>query len=148
VVCARDRLARQPASLAETMRVEAFVPFSKLHFGGWRIQVNHMPASALGIDTADRNSHNWENWENWHRAGTDVISRRVLIVLLAAACVFPLAIAVLLGVGRLLGAMQDESAAAVLDRVALGIAILWAINLLCLILAQGINALGPPDEGS
>jgi len=76
-----------------------------------------------------------------------VISRRVLTVLLAAACVFPLAIAVVLGVGRLLGAMQDESAASVLDRIALAIAILWAINLVCLVLAQGINALGPPDEG-
>jgi len=100
-----------------------------------------------GIDTTGQNSHNWENWENWHSVGTDVISRRVLTVLLAAACVFPLAIAVVLGVGRLLGAMQDESAASVLDRIALAIAILWAINLVCLVLAQGINALGPPDEG-
>jgi len=49
------------------------------------------------------------------------------------------------GVGRLLGAMQDAPAAAVLDRIALGVSILWAIDLLCLVLAQGINALGPPS---
>jgi hypothetical protein len=78
-----------------------------------------------------------------------VISRRVLTILVTAACVLPIAIVVILAVGRLLAAMQDAEAAAVLDRVALAIGITWAINLVCLLLAQGINALektpGPPD---
>lgn len=74
-----------------------------------------------------------------------MISRKVFTVLVTTACVLPVAIAVVLAVARLLGAMEDASAAAVLDRVALALGILWAIDLLCLVLAQGINALGPPE---
>ena len=73
-----------------------------------------------------------------------MISRRVFMILVAGACVFPLAIVVLLAVARLLDAMQDAAAAGVLDRVALAIGVLWAIDLVCLLLAVGINALGPP----
>ncbi|MEX0677673.1 MAG: hypothetical protein WD063_11395 [Pirellulales bacterium] len=74
-----------------------------------------------------------------------MISRRVLSILVALACVFPLAIVVLLAAARLLAAMQDAAAAGVLDRVALAIGILWAIDLLCLLLAIGVNAIGPPS---
>jgi hypothetical protein len=73
-----------------------------------------------------------------------MISRRALTVLVTVASVLPLAIVVVLAVARLLEAMQDAAAAAVLDRIALGIGILWAIDLVCLLLAIGINALGPP----
>ena len=81
-------------------------------------------------------------------AGFDVISKRVLTILVTAALVLPVAIAMILGVGRLLGAMQDAAGATVLDRVALAIGILWAVDLVCLLVAQGVNALGPPDEKS
>jgi uncharacterized membrane protein YhaH (DUF805 family) len=74
----------------------------------------------------------------------NVISRRALTILVTAACVLPIAIAILLAVARLLGAMEDTAAAAVLDRVALAVGIVWAIDLVCLLLAQGINSLGPP----
>jgi uncharacterized membrane protein YhaH (DUF805 family) len=73
-----------------------------------------------------------------------VISRRALTILVTTACVLPIAIAVLLAVARLLGAMEDTAAAAVLDRVALAAGIVWAIDLVCLLLAQGINSLGSP----
>ena len=76
-----------------------------------------------------------------------MISRRVLTVLVTTGCVLPLALVVLLGVARLLGAMQDASGALVLDRIALGVAIVWGVDLLCLLLALGINALGPPPGG-
>ncbi len=66
------------------------------------------------------------------------------MILITAACVLPVAIVIVLGVARLLGAMQDDSAAVVLDRVALAIGILWAIDLVCLLVAQAINAVGPP----
>ena len=75
-----------------------------------------------------------------------MISRTVFAILVAAACILPVAIAIVLAVGRLLGAMQDASGAAVLDRVALAIGILWAIDLVCLLVAQGINSLGPPSD--
>ena len=74
-----------------------------------------------------------------------MISRTVLATLVTAACILPVAIAIVLAVGRLLGAMKDESGAAVLDHVALAIGILWAIDLVCLLVAQGINSLGPPS---
>jgi hypothetical protein len=74
-----------------------------------------------------------------------VISRTALAILVTTACVVPVAIAIVVGVGRLLGAMQDAAGAAVLDRLALALGILWAINLVCLLVAQGINSLGPPS---
>lgn len=76
-----------------------------------------------------------------------MISRRVLTILVTAGCVLPLALVVLLGVARLLLAMEDAAAAAVLDRVALAAGIVWAIDLLCLLLALGIQQIGPTDRG-
>ena len=73
-----------------------------------------------------------------------MISRRALTVLVTAACVLPIAIVILLAVARLLGAMEDAAAAAVLDRVALAGGIFWVTNLVCLLIGQGINSLGPP----
>jgi len=75
-----------------------------------------------------------------------VISRRVLTILVTTGCVLPIALVVVLGVARLLTAMQDATAAVVLDRIALATGIVWAIDLLCLLLALGINALGPPEQ--
>jgi hypothetical protein len=81
------------------------------------------------------------------RGQANVVSRRVLTVLVTSACVLPLAVAIVLGVARLLGALQDKAAADVLDRVGLAIGIMWAIALVCLVLAQGIAGLGPPSDG-
>lgn len=75
-----------------------------------------------------------------------MISKRVLTALVTLAVILPVAIAIVVAVARLLGAMQDEAGAAALDRIALAIGILWAIDLVCLLLAQGINSLGPPSE--
>ncbi len=75
-----------------------------------------------------------------------MISRRVLTILVTTGCVLPLALVVVLAVARLLTAMQDAAAAAVLDRIALAAGIVWAIDLLCLLLALGINSLGPPSS--
>jgi Na+/melibiose symporter-like transporter len=75
-----------------------------------------------------------------------MISRRVLTFLITAACVLPVAIVILLAVARLLGAMDDKAAGSVVDRVALAAGILWAIDLVCLVIAQGINSLGPPSS--
>jgi len=77
-----------------------------------------------------------------------VISRRLLTILVTLAAVLPLAIVVVVGASRLLEAMQDSAAAAVLDRISLAVGILWAIDLLCLLLAIGINAVGPPPGSS
>lgn len=70
------------------------------------------------------------------------------MILVAVAGILPLAMVVVLAAARLLDGMQDAAAAVVLDRVALGLGVLWAIDLLCLLLAVGINSLGPPDRPS
>jgi hypothetical protein len=75
-----------------------------------------------------------------------VISRSVLAILVTVACILPVAITIVLTVGRLLGAMQDALGATALDRVALALGILWGVDLVCLLVAQGINSLGPPSD--
>jgi hypothetical protein len=69
-----------------------------------------------------------------------------LAILVTVACILPVAITIVLAVGKLLGAMQDAVGAAALDRVALAVGILWGIGLVCLLVAQGINSLGPPSD--
>jgi hypothetical protein len=72
----------------------------------------------------------------------------VLTLLVTVAMVLPVAIVVVLAAARLLGAMQDDAAAAVLDRIALGAGVLWAIALVALLLALAIHALGSgPGSG-
>ena len=75
-----------------------------------------------------------------------MISRSVLAILVTVACILPVAITIVLAVGRLLGAMQDGLGAITLDRVALALGILWGVDLVCLLVAQGINSLGPPSD--
>ena len=75
-----------------------------------------------------------------------MIPRRVFAFLFIPALVMPIALAVVVAVARLLGAMGDDTGAWVLDRVALAGGILWAVDLVCLITALGANALLPPPE--
>lgn len=75
-----------------------------------------------------------------------MISKRILFRLVGCLLVTPIGIVLVLGVARLLAAMGDEAGAVVLDRVALAGGILWAINLVCLVAALGLNALPPSDE--
>ncbi len=58
----------------------------------------------------------------------------------------PIALVMVFGTGRLLGAMDDAAGALVLDRIALALGVVWAISLVCLLLALAINVLGPPDQ--
>ncbi len=70
-----------------------------------------------------------------------MFSRRILMSLLTAACILPVAITIVVAVGRLLGAMQDVAGALFLDRMALTLGILWAIDLVCLVLVQAIRGM-------
>ncbi|REK19017.1 MAG: hypothetical protein DWQ37_02320 [Planctomycetota bacterium] len=75
-----------------------------------------------------------------------MVSRRILTVLVTTAFLLPVAIVVILAVARLLSAMEDGAAALVLDRIALAAGVVWATDLVCLLLAVGLNTLGPPPE--
>jgi hypothetical protein len=70
------------------------------------------------------------------------------MILVTVATILPVAIVVLLAAARLLGAMQDDAAAAVFDRTALAAGALWAIALVTLLIALAIHALGSgPGSG-
>jgi hypothetical protein len=71
--------------------------------------------------------------------------RRALILLAAAALLLPILAVVLIGTARLLAAMQDAVGAAVVDRIALGIGVVWVTDLVTLVIVQAIHSAGPPE---
>jgi hypothetical protein len=74
------------------------------------------------------------------------IPPRIVLALIAAALLLPIALCVVFGVAALLVAMGDATGGAVLHRIALGGAILWAIDLICLVLTLAARSIGGPDE--
>jgi len=69
----------------------------------------------------------------------------------AAAVMLPIAICVLVGLGRLLGSMGDASGSLVLDRIGLALGIAWVLDLVFLVLGLAILRLleggDPPETG-
>ena len=69
------------------------------------------------------------------------VPRWALLLLLGAALFLPIAVLVVWGVGELLGAMGDAAGGAALRRIALAGGILWALDLLGLLLSGAVNSL-------
>ena len=59
-----------------------------------------------------------------------------------------MAIVIVAATGWLLGAMDDAAGARGLNRVALGLGIVWVIDLVCLVVAHAIHTLEPPQGPS
>ena len=78
--------------------------------------------------------------------GRSPVPARVIRLLVAAAVVLPIAICVVLGVGSLLGAMDDAVGAGVMRYIAWGAGCLWTVDLICLVVAQGLQSLDETDE--
>lgn len=76
-----------------------------------------------------------------------MISPRAIVWLIVLALGLPIALCVLMGLAWLLRMMQDEAGAACLARVAMGLAIVWIIDLIALVVIQAINSLGGPPTG-
>jgi hypothetical protein len=78
-----------------------------------------------------------------------LIPQRVFLLLLAAAIALLIASSVSVGLGELLRKLGDETGGKVLKYIALGCGVLLVIDLVCLVLAQAVNAVaddeGPPD---
>jgi hypothetical protein len=72
--------------------------------------------------------------------------RNAVSYLLVAALVLPMAVLMLLGVGRLLAALGDQLGSAVLDRIGLAGGLLWLLDLVCLLLVVAIQILLPRDS--
>jgi len=70
-----------------------------------------------------------------------VIGKRTLLLLVAGALFVPMAIVLVLAVATLLGAMQDAAGQFALKRVALGLGMLWALDLIALVVVMAIGAL-------
>ncbi|MFZ5832786.1 MAG: hypothetical protein ACOY3P_22090 [Planctomycetota bacterium] len=74
------------------------------------------------------------------------ISRPVLRSLLGIAIVAPMAVVIVVGLAALLGAMADRAGQLAMQRVGIGLGVLWVIDLVCLLVAQSINALTDSDD--
>lgn len=70
-----------------------------------------------------------------------MVSRIVLYWLLVGVLALPIVLCIVLGVGRLLAALNDTGGALILDRVALLLALVWAVDLVGLVAALGLEAL-------
>lgn len=76
-----------------------------------------------------------------------VLLRRIIAGLLVVAIVLPIAIVLVLATGALLAGMGDEAGSIGLRYVALGLGLLWALCLVCLVLAAGLKTLDAPPTG-
>lgn len=90
------------------------------------------------------NPQNWRFWAG--RDGKSVINKRTLAILVVSLVLLPIAILLVVAVGGLLAAMQDAGGAAVLNRVALGLGILWAFGVVSLLLVLALHVLGGDDR--
>lgn len=68
-------------------------------------------------------------------------TRRLLLLLLAGALFLPIAIVLIVTVGRLLAALEDLAGGAFFDRLALGVGIAWVLDLVCLPIVLAIERL-------
>ena len=75
-----------------------------------------------------------------------LVPTRIIRCLIAGVAVLPIAICVILGVATLLGDMGEPPEGSPLLWVALGVGILWVVDLICLVLAQGLNSLADTDQ--
>jgi hypothetical protein len=78
-----------------------------------------------------------------------VLLRHFLVGLLIGALGLPILLCVMFAVGKLLEGMNDVAGATALERVGLGLFILWAVDLIGLVIVQAIQSAGPnrpPDD--
>jgi hypothetical protein len=70
-----------------------------------------------------------------------LIPNPALYLLVSGAVLMPLAITVVLGVGGLLSAMGDTGGGGVLSRVGLALGIIWAVDLIALLVVLAVRSL-------
>ena len=72
--------------------------------------------------------------------------RRTVLLLLAGALFLPVAIVIILTMGRLLLALEDAAGAAVLKRIALAVGVVWVLVLVCLPIVLAVRTLTADDR--
>lgn len=73
-------------------------------------------------------------------------AQRFILGLLIGALGLPILLCVLIAMGRLLAAMGDLPGAGAVDRLSLGLFILWIADLIGLVVVQAIQSLGGPNQ--
>ncbi len=58
----------------------------------------------------------------------------------------PILLCVLFAVAKLLEGMKDLDGAAVVERIGLGLFILWIVDLVALVIVQGLQSLAAPNR--
>jgi hypothetical protein len=74
------------------------------------------------------------------------VSKTALLLLLAGAVVLPIGTSVVLGLAVLLGSLGDPAGATALRWVALGLGVVWVVNLVLLVLVQAFHSLSDSDD--
>ena len=75
-----------------------------------------------------------------------LVPRWLLLALICAAIVLPVALCVVAAVAALLIATGDSLAGGVLGWIGVALGIFWVVDLVVLIVAQGVMALDDRDE--
>lgn len=75
--------------------------------------------------------------------------QRLLMLLIAAALLLPVAAVVIWAMAKVIGAMGDTQGGVVLERIALATVVAWVLDLVFLVLVQGLHllTLGAPPDG-
>ncbi len=76
------------------------------------------------------------------------IPQRFIALAIAGAIILPIAICLILAVSSLLSAMGDTLGGGAMRWIALGFGIIWALDLILLVLALSINALGDSNDSN
>lgn len=75
--------------------------------------------------------------------------QRFLLLLMAAALLLPVSAVVIWALAKVIGAMGDALGGVVLERIALAIVVTWVLDLVIVVLVQGLHLLvsaDPPDH--
>jgi len=75
------------------------------------------------------------------------VPRWTILVLTTGALVLPIAICVIWALSQLLVAMDDAAGGVALRYIAMGGGIMWVVDLICLVVIQGLNSLIDRDDG-
>ncbi|MBN2293967.1 MAG: hypothetical protein JXM70_16185 [Pirellulales bacterium] len=76
------------------------------------------------------------------------VSSRAVAILVAIALVLTISLAVIMGVACIIGKMGDTQGQAVLESAALAIGLGWIVDMICLVLALGVNSIFDSDSKS
>ena len=74
------------------------------------------------------------------------VKRRHVLLLIVGVLLLPIVAWAIVAVAAILGAMGDSVGAVMLNRMAWGCGALWVVDLVCLVIVQGLNALADNDQ--